>query len=121
MDTATHPSPAEYWRADAGADSVATLVVPGLLSRARTFDVDVSLLVDVPASHDGAWHELSVELDGRRQWSRRIPSHNPGQTDGLDYHHRLRLEAGQSVRVRAQVKLRGVRVRQLLIEAREEL
>ncbi|QCB45598.1 hypothetical protein [Hydrogenophaga sp. PAMC20947] len=120
----------EHWQTDAGSASVAVLTIPGQLARARVFDVDVTLLVDVPsattnvatkAPSNEPWHELSVEFDGQRQWSRRIPSHSPGQTDGLDYHQRVRLEAEQTLKVRAVVKVKGSRVRQLVVEAREEL
>ena len=124
-DSAIQP---EHWQTDAGSASVAVLTIPGLLSRARVFDVDVTLVVDVPsAPSTGAakavepWHELTVEFDGQRQWNRRIPSHSPGQTDGLDYHHRVRLEAEQSLRVRAMVKVKGSRIKGLTIEAREEV
>lgn len=114
--------PAEHWRCDAGSDSVAVLDIPGALDRRRVFDVDVTLLVSVPADIDKAWHALSVELDGCQQWQRRIPSSSPGQTDGLDYHCRLTLEVEQALRVRAVAAMGGgCRVRQLLIEAREEL
>ena len=109
----------ENWCTDAGGDSVAVLNIPGLNGRARVFDVDVTLLVNVPADLDGTWLELTVEFDGQRQWNRRIPAHNPSQTDGLEYHQRLRLEAEQGVRVRAVAKVRGVQVRQLVVEARE--
>jgi hypothetical protein len=109
----------ELWRTDAGSDSVAVLDIPGLNGRARVFDVDATLLVNVPADAEGAWLALTVEFDGQRQWSRRIPAHNPGQTDGLDYHQRVRLEAEQGVRVRALAQLKGVQGRQLLLEARE--
>ena len=61
-----------------------------------------------------------MEFDGRRQWSRRIPAHNPGQTDSLDYHQRLRLEAEQGIRIRAVAAVKGVRVKELVVEAREE-
>ncbi|MDQ7744507.1 hypothetical protein [Hydrogenophaga pseudoflava] len=109
----------ELWRVDSD-DSVAVLNIPGLNGRARLFDVDISLLVNVPAEPPGdAWLELAVEFDGQLQWSRRISAHNPGQTDGLDYHQRCRLEAEQGVRVRAVAKVKGVSVRQLLLEARE--
>lgn len=110
----------EHWRCDAGSDSVAVLDIPGLNGRARVFDVDATLQVNVPSDAYGTWLELTVEFDGQRQWGRRIPAHNPGQTDGLDYHQRLRLEAEQGVRVRAVAKVKGVRVRQLLLEARED-
>lgn len=79
------------------------------------------MLVNVPPeASSAAWLELTVEFDGQRQWSRRIPAHNPGHTDGLDYHQRLRLEAEQGVRIRAVATVKGVRVRELVIEAREE-
>ncbi|UJW83621.1 hypothetical protein IM738_08535 [Hydrogenophaga sp. SL48] len=96
------------------------LNIPGLNGRARVFDVDASLLVDVPPQGEGTWLELTVEFDGKRQWSRRIPAHNPGQTDGLEYHQRVRLEAEQGLRVRAVTAVKGVRVRQLVVEARED-
>lgn len=120
VNHSTPSSATEHWRCDAGTDSVAVLAIPGLVGRARVFDVDVSLLVSVPPeANSAAWLELTVEFDGQRQWSRRIPAHNPGQTDGLDYHQRLRLEAEQGVRLRAVAKVKGVSVRQLLLEARE--
>ncbi|WP_291009422.1 hypothetical protein [Hydrogenophaga sp.] len=116
------PQP-EHWRHDAGTGTVAVMTIPGLLSRARVFDVDATLVVDVPVqpAADAAWLELTVEFDGKRQWSRRIPAHNPGQTDGLEYHQRVRLEAEQALRVRAVVKVSGASVRQLQVEAREAL
>lgn len=122
MKTPSTPSAhaPEHWRCDAGSDSVAVLDIPGLNGRSRVFDVDATLLVEVPASAQGAWLELTVEFDGQRQWNRRIPAQNPGQTDGLDYHQRLRLEAEQGIRIRAVARIEGVQVRQLLLEAREE-
>lgn len=111
----------EHWQADAGTASVAVLNIPGLLSRARVFDVDATLMVDVPNATQNAWLELTVEIDGQRQWSRRMPAHNPGQTDGLEYHQRVRLEVGQGIRVRAVVAVKGVRLQRLWVEAREEL
>jgi hypothetical protein len=121
MNKKTALPTAEYWRSDAGSDTIAVLDIPGLLARARVFDVDATLQVDVPADASGAWLELAVEFDGRRQWSRRIPAHNPGQTDSLEYHQRLRLETEQAIRIRAIAAIKGTRVRQLVIEAREEL
>lgn len=110
----------EYWRHDAGGDTVAVLDVPGLVGRARRFDVDASLLVEVPHAAQQAWLELAVEFDGRRQWSRRIAASNPGETDGLDYHQRVHLPAELGMRIRATAKVHGVTIRQLLLEAREE-
>ena len=83
-------------------------------------------MVHVPAEANAGdraeqWHELTVEFDGLRQWQRRTHSHSPGQTDGLDYHQRVRLETEQSLKVRALVKVKGSRIRSLVIEAREEI
>lgn len=113
-------APPEHWRRDAGPDSVAVLDIPGLLERSRVFEVDVTLVVDVPSAPQGAWHELSLELDGKRQWCRRVDTRNPGQTDGLDYHQQVRLAPEQGLRIRAVAQVRGCRIRQLLIEARED-
>ncbi len=120
----SHPShvgkPA-HWRVDVGSEAVATLVIPAALTRSRTFDMDVSLLVNVPLEFVEPWHELSVEIDGLRQWQRRIPSSSPGQTDGLDYHCRITLEAGRALRIRATTARAGSSIKQLCIEAREDL
>ena len=83
----------EYWKYDAGTDSVAALVIPAALARTRTFDLDAMLLVQVPADAPEGWLELTVEVDGKRLWSRRIPTHHPGDTDNLEYPHRLTIEA----------------------------
>jgi len=111
----------EHWQVDAGAATVAVLDIPGGLTRARHFDIDVSLLVRVPPDHAGPWHELGVEIGGRREWTRRIASQCPGQTDGLDYHCRIVLETRQALRIRALVATAGSVVQQLRIEAREDL
>jgi hypothetical protein len=111
----------EHWLTDTDTAPVAVLNIPGLLSCPRVFDIDATLIVEVPDAPQGAWLELTVELDGQRQWSRRIPAHNPGQTDGLDYHQRVRLEVAQGIRIRAVVAVKGVRIQRLWVEAREEL
>jgi len=111
----------ERWQTDAGGDPVAVLNIPGLLSRARVFDIDATLIVAVPDAKQGTWLELTVDIDGQRQWSRRIAAHNPGQTDGLEYHQRVRLEVEQGIRIRAVAAVNGVRIRQLRVDAREEL
>ena len=91
----------EHWRADSAGDSVVVLDIPASLSRLREFDIDVTLVVSVPAQGIQAWHELNLEVDGLKQWSRRIVSSCPGHTDGLDYHCRIHMEAERSLRVRA--------------------
>lgn len=112
---------AEVWRFDAGSDPVAVLNIPGSLERHRTFDLDVTLVVRVPQPLGGAWHSLTVELDGQQKWTRRIASNSPGQTDGLDYHCRIELPTGRALRIRAVASASGSVVRQLVVEAREEL
>ena len=114
-------SKAEIWRCDVGSASVAVLDIPGSLESHRTFDVDVTLVVRVPQPLAGAWHSLTVELDGKQKWTRRIASNSPGQTDGLDYHCRIELPTGRALRVRAVAAVSGSVVQQLTVEAREEL
>lgn len=118
MRRGTNAPVAEHWHCDAGSAPVAVLQIPASLSRPRTFDVDVTLLVRVPDG-DEPWHQLNVELDGQQQWQRRIPSHAP--SDGLDYHCRIRLEPGHALRIRAVAAVGACSVQQLGIEAREEL
>lgn len=112
---------AEVWRCDVDGALVAVLDIPGSLERHRTFDVDVTLVVRVPQPLGGAWHALTVELDGRQKWSRRIASNSPGLTDGLDYHCRIELPTGRALRVRAVAAVSGSVARQLTVEAREDL
>ena len=85
----------------------------------RLGEVDVSFVVRAPDDVGAAWHELSVELDGRKQWARRIGTSNPGEQDGLDYHVRVSVAAGAALRVRAMTKVRGAVRQRLLIEAVE--
>lgn len=115
---AAAPKP-ELWRTDV-VDAVAVLQIPGALQRTRTFDIDVSLLVRVPEDNTQAWHALTLEIDGQQQWHRRTASHCPGQTDGLDYHCRVVLQAGPALRIRAVADTRAAVVQRLHIEARED-
>lgn len=121
MKPKPHTTQAEHWQTAPGSAPIAVLDIPGLLSRVRVFDIDVMLIVDVPAAAQGAWLELGVEIDGRRQWSRRSPAHNPGHTDSLEYHQRVRLEASQGTRIRAVAAVNGLRIRQLQVQAHEEI
>ena len=109
----------EYWKYDAGNESVASLVIPAALDRKRTFDVDATLLVSVPEGVAASSHELTVEVDGQRVWARRLPGHHPGETDGLEYHCRLVVEADTECRLRAKAACKGSKVLSLVLEARE--
>ncbi len=114
------PAKPELWRTEVG-DAVAVLNIPGALKRSRTFDIDVALVVRVPQDNTEAWHALTLEIDGKRQWHRRIASSCPGQTDGLDFHCRVVLEAGPSLRILALAGTQGAAVQRLQIEAREDV
>lgn len=110
----------ERWSTDAGDADIATLDVPPALARERRFLVDVRFVVACPEPKADAWHALTVELDGRRDWSRQIPTSNPGQTDSLDYQREVELPAGVALRIRALTRVgRSVR-RQLRIDAEEQ-
>jgi len=109
----------EYWKYDAGTESVATLVIPAALGRRRTFDLDATLLVSVLAQASESSHELTVEVDGQLLWNRRVPGHHPGETDGLEYHCRLAVEADTDCRVRAKAACKRSKVLSLVLEARE--
>jgi hypothetical protein len=113
------PAAPERWSVDPGDADLATLDIPPALGRVRRFEIDVRFVVSCPAEGREAWHALTVELDGRRQWSRRVPTHNPGESDSLDYRCRVDVPEGQGLRVRALTEVRGARRRQLRIDAEE--
>jgi hypothetical protein len=109
----------EHWSIDAGTADVAVLDVPASAQRDRVFDVSVHFIVRAPAPLAGAWHEMTVELNGQRQWSRRLNTHNPGETDTLDYHCRHEVPTGQSLRMRVTTRVQGAVRTRLTIEAEE--
>jgi hypothetical protein len=107
----------EQRQIDVGDADVATLHIPPVLDRARRFDVDVRFVVQCPADGGAAWHALTVEVNGKREWSRRIETSNPGQTDSLDYHFRVEVATAAALRVRAMTRVQGAVRRRLVIEA----
>ena len=109
----------EQWQVDVGDADVATLHIPPTLARARRFHIDVRFVVHCPSDGSAAWHEMTVEVNGRREWSRQIETSNPGQTDSLDYHFRIELAVGAALRVRALTRVHGAMRRRLCIEAEE--
>lgn len=110
---------AEQWQVDVGDADVATLQIPPTLGRARKFHVDVRFVVQCPGQGTPAWHAMTVEVDGRREWSRQIATSNPGQSDSLDYHFRVEVAVGSALRVRALTRVHRTMRRRLLIEAVE--
>jgi hypothetical protein len=109
----------EQWLVDVGDADVATLNIPPTLGRARRFAVDVRFLVQCPTDGGTAWHAMTVEVNGRREWARQIETNNPGQTDSLDYHFRIEVAVGSALRVRALTRVHGAVRRRLYIEASE--
>jgi hypothetical protein len=113
------PSP-EHWSIDAGSAEVALLTIPASLGCDRVFEIDVRFAVRSAADAVDAWHALTVELNGAREWSRRIPTSNPGQSDSLDFHCRRLVPEGQALRIRAVAQVdQALRLR-LRIDAEQE-
>jgi hypothetical protein len=110
----------EHWQVDAGDADIATLDIPPALGRVRRFHVDVRFVVGCPEDATDAWHAMTVEVNGRREWSRQIATHNPGQSDSLDYHFRVDVPEGAALRVRATTRVRAAVRRRLAIEADEQ-
>jgi hypothetical protein len=110
---------AEQWQVDVGDADVATLHIPPALARARKFHVDVRFVVQCPNDGSAAWHAMTVEVNGQREWARQIDTSNPGQTDSLDYHFRVDVPVGSALRVRALTRVQGAVRRRLCIEAGE--
>ena len=81
--------------------------------------VDADAIVSAQAETEGAWHEMTVHVNGAKQWSRRIATRNPGHWDGLDYRFTATVPLGQALRVKVQVATRGAQRRSLLVEADE--
>ena len=115
-----HGAGREAWRCDAGAAEVALLSVPPHGQRVRVFDIDVRLDVRAAAAPNAAsWFSLEVEIDGAREWSRRIDTEAPGEPDSLEHHCRREISPGGSVRVRAFARVRGAIRLRLRIDAEE--
>jgi hypothetical protein len=110
---------AEQWQVDVGDADVATLHIPPALGHTRRFHVDVRFVVQCPADGSAAWHAMTVEVNGRREWARQIDTNNPGQTDSLDYHFRVEVPVASGLRVRALTRVKGAMRRRLCIEASE--
>jgi hypothetical protein len=112
------PAKPERWQLDVGSADVALLVIPASLQRRRVFQIDVRFVVRVPESAIEPWHAMDVDLNGQREWSRRLASHGP--TDSLDYHCRRELDIGQALRIRAATHVGGTFRTRLVIEAEED-
>ena len=67
----------------------------------------------------GAWHQMTVLVNGTQQWQRRVPTHNPGAFDGLEYRFSRALPVGQTLRVVVSAACQGGGRRSLVVEADE--
>ena len=67
----------------------------------------------------GAWHAMTVLVDGAQQWSRRIATSNPGSWDGLDYRFACSVLPGRALRLVVQTQVHGAQRRSLVIEVDE--
>ena len=109
----------ERWQIDAGDAAEAVLNIPPDAGRERRFDIACAFTVRCGDDLAGAWHELTVLVNGQLQWQRRIASSNPGSSDGLDLHLRRSVPVGESLRLVVRTRSHGVRRHRLLSEADE--
>lgn len=117
MNDATAP---ERWALTAGDAATATLHIPPDAKRQRRFEIACAATVAVPEDAPAsAWLQLTVQANGAQQWRRRLPAHNPGEFDGLDYRFSRSVPVGHALRITVQVAGAGVRRQTLLIEADE--
>ena len=114
---ALRDNPPEHWRCDAGTGDVAVLAIPPDAQRDRRFEISCRLVV--ARTGDGAEHGMRVEVNGALEWSRRLPTENPGQTDSIDYRFRRELPAGQALRVVVKTQVKQARRVDLSVEAEE--
>ena len=116
VDAASRP---ERWALSAGDAPTASLTIPADARRERRFEIACAMTVQGLAEAAGAWHEMTVWADGQQQWTRRVPTHNPGAWDGLDFRFRRSVAVGRSCRIVVTVACQGGRRRSLEIEADE--
>lgn len=113
----------ERWHLQADDAPGATLLIPADARRERRFEIACAITVQRPAaaSTDAAqgWHQMTVLADGVKQWTRRVPTQNPGTYDGLDYRFAHTVPVGRALKISVAVTGQGVRRRSLVIEADE--
>ena len=110
------PEP-ERWTLSAGDATTATLTIPADARRERRFEIACAVTVGVPEGGSGAWLQMTVQANGAKEWQRRVPAHNPGAWDGLDYRFSRNVPVAQALRITVSVAGAGVRRRTLVVEA----
>ena len=124
MGTMIPPQPkpkAEQWRLSADDDATATLVIPADARRERRFEIACAITVGVPEEGPAGWLQMTVQANGAKEWQRRVPAHNPGAWDGLDYRFSRSVPVAHTLRITVSVAGQGVRRRSLDIEAEEQI
>jgi len=109
----------ERWQLDGGDAATATLSIPADARRERRFEIACAVTVGVPEQTASPWLQVTVQANGTQLWRHRVPAHNPGAWDGLDYRFSRSVAVGHTLRVTVSVAGQGVRRRTLLIEADE--
>jgi hypothetical protein len=113
------PAP-ERWALAAGDAATATLHIPADAQRVRRFEIACAATVAVPEdAPPSAWLQLTVLANGVQQWRRRLPAHNHGEFDGLDYRFSRSVPVGHALRITVTVAGQGVRRKTLVLEADE--
>lgn len=108
----------EHWSADAGEGDVCRLDIPADAVRERRFEIACLFVV----AHSGAGtarHGLAVTVDGAREWSREIETHD-GATDTLDVRFHRTVPAGRPLRIVATGSVQRARRVRLTVSADEE-
>ena len=115
----TPPTP-ERWALTAGDAATASQHIPADAQRERRFEIACAATVAMPEEAPAAaWLQLTVLANGVQQWRRRLPAHNRGAFDGLDYRFSRSVPVGQTLRITVAVAGAGVRRKTLVIEADE--
>ena len=109
----------ERWAVDAGTRDVARLDIPADALHEREFEIFCRAVVIERTGADGAWHELSVRVNGAHEWTRRVEV-TPNGEDSLDLRLRRTVPVGRPLRLVVQSKVHGVQRRLLAISADQE-
>ncbi len=115
---AATPAKPERWSADAGSGDVCRLDIPADALRERRFEIACQFVVAHPGTGE-ARHGLAVTVDGAREWSREIDTHD-GATDTLDVRFRRVVAPGRPLRIVATGSVQRARRVRLTVTAEEE-
>ena len=109
----------ERWAVDAGTRDVARLDIPADALHEREFEIFCRAVVAERGGTAGAWHEVSVRVNGALEWTRRGEV-APNDEDSLDLRLRRTVPVGRPLRLVVQSKVHGVQRRVLAISADQD-